>query len=156
MLWKLTDAKGTVSQCRRHNLSACFLPCVSSTFCHINCPLLHNLVILDWVVVSCLITFLGPKKREDYLEDSSSRDTFNARYMCRASVGPVSDEGVALSSACFFSLYIWRISLIFSISSLLIFERESSSPLILSIHLLLPSLYPSLVSRPFFKKLSYQ
>ena len=153
----LTDAKKAVSPCRRHRPSAYFLPWVYPIFCHINCPLLHNLIILDWRVMEfCLITFLGLEKREDYLEDSSSRDTFNARYTCRASVGPVSDEGVGSSSACFFSLYIWRISLIFSISSLLIFERESSSPLILSIHLLLPSLYPSLVSRPFFKNLSYQ
>ena len=102
-----------------------------------------------------LITFLSLEKREDYLEDSSSRDTFNALYTCRASVGPVSDKGVTLSSARFFSLYIWRISLIFSISSLLIFDRESLSPLISSIHLLLPSLYLSSISRPFFRKLSY-
>ena len=103
-----------------------------------------------------LITFLGLEKREDYLEDSLSRDTFKCPIHMSASVGPVSDEGVASSSARFFSLYIWRIFLIFSISSLLIFERESPSPLILSIHLLLPSLYPSSVSRPFFRKLSYQ
>ena len=102
-----------------------------------------------------LITFLDPEKREDYLEDSSGYDTFNALHTCRASVGPVSDEGVTSSSTRFFSLYIWCISLIFSISSLLIFERESPSPLISSIHLLLPSLYPSSVSRPFFRKLSY-
>ena len=56
-----------------------------------------------------LITFLGLKKREDYLEDSSSRDTFNALYTCRASVGPVSDEGVTSSSAHFFP-YIYGAS----------------------------------------------
>ena len=157
MPWKLTDAKETVSPCHRHSPSACFLLWVSPIFCHISCPLFHNLVILDWRVVEfCLITFLGLERREDYLVDSSSHNTFNALYTCRASVGPVFDEGVASSSACFFSLYIWRISLIFFISSLLIFERESLSPLILSIHLLLSSLYPSSVSRPFFRKLSYQ
>ena len=61
----------------------------------------------------CLITFLGLEKREDYLEDSSSRDTFNALYTCRASVGPVSDEGVASSSAHFFP-YIYGASSSFS------------------------------------------
>ena len=86
---------------------------------------------------------LGPEKREDCLEDSSSRDTFNALDTCRASVGPVSDEGVTSSSAYFFSLYIWRILLILSISSLLIFKRESPLPLIPLIHPLLPSLYLS-------------
>ena len=66
----------------------------------------------------------------DYLEDSLSRNTFNALDTCRALVGPVSDKGVASSSVHFFSLYIWCILLILSISSLLIFERESPSPLI--------------------------
>ena len=60
-----------------------------------------------------LITFLSPEKREDYLEDSSSRDTFNALYTCRASVGPVSDKGIALSSARF-SPYIYGASPSFS------------------------------------------
>ena len=153
MLWKLTDAKETVSQRRRHNPSACFLLWVSPIFCHISCPLLHNLVVLDWRVVEFfLIIFLGPEKREDYLEDSSGYDT----YTCRASVGPVFDEGVTSSSTHFFSLYIWCISLIFSISSLLIFKRESPSPLISSIRPLLPSLYPSSFLRPFFRKLTYQ
>ena len=54
----------------------------------------------------CQITFLGPKKQEDHLGDSLSRDTFNAQDTCRASVGPVSDEGVASSSICFSFLYI--------------------------------------------------
>ena len=157
MLWKLTDAKETVSQRRRHSPSACFLLRVSPIFCHISCPLLHNLVVLDWRVVEFfLIIFLGPEKREDYLEDSSGYDTFNALYTCRASVGPIFYEGVASSSACFFSLYIWCIFLIFPISSLPIFERESPLPLIPSIHLLLSSLYLSSVLRPFFRKLSYQ
>ena len=93
-----------------------------------------------------LITFLGPKKREDYLKDSSSRNIFNALDTCRATVGPVSNEGVA-SSSTHFSL---------SISSLLIFERESPSPLISSIRPLLPSLYLSSSLRPFFRKLTYQ
>ena len=57
-----------------------------------------------------LITFLGPKKREDYLKDSSSRNIFNALDTCRATVGPVSNEGVA-SSSTHFSLYISRIFL---------------------------------------------
>ena len=60
-----------------------------------------------------LITFLGLEKWEDYLEDSSSRDTFNALYTCRASVGPVSDEGIASSSAHFFP-YIYGASSSFS------------------------------------------
>ena len=55
----------------------------------------------------CLITFLGLEKREDYLEDSSSRNTFNALDTCRASIGSVSDEGVTSSSARFFTLYIY-------------------------------------------------
>ena len=38
-----------------------------------------------------LITFLGQEKREDFLEDSPSRNTFNALDMCGAPVGPVSD-----------------------------------------------------------------
>ena len=103
-----------------------------------------------------LITFLGPEKREDFLEDSSSRNTFNALDTCRTPVGPVSDEGVALSSAHFFSLYIWRILLIPSISSLLIFKRESPSPLIPSIRPLPLSLYLSSSLRPFLRKLTYQ
>ena len=103
-----------------------------------------------------LITFLGPEKREDFLEDSSSRNTFNALDTCRAPIGPVSDEGVALSSAHFFSLYIWCILLIPSTSSLLIFERESPSPLIPSIRPLPPSLYLSSSLRPFLRKLTYQ
>ena len=103
-----------------------------------------------------LITFLGPEKQEDYLGDSSSHNTFNVLDMCRVLIGSVSDKGVTSFSAYFFSIYIWRILLISSISSLLIFERESSSPLIPSIHLLLLSFYSPSVLRPFFRKLSYQ
>ena len=53
---------------------------------------------------------MGPKKREDYLKDSSSRNIFNALDTCRATVGPVSNEGVT-SSSTHFSLYISRIFL---------------------------------------------
>ena len=149
------DAKEVVSPCRRHKPLASSQLQHQLFFFHISCPLLHNLVVLDWQVMEfCQITFLGPKKQEDHLGDSLSCDTFNAQDTCRASVGPVSDEGVASSSTRFSFLYIWRIFLIFSISSLLIFERESPSPLIPSIYLLLPSLYPSSVLRPFFRKSS--
>ena len=61
----------------------------------------------------CLITFWVLEKWEDYLEDSSSRDTFNALDTCCASVGPVYDEGVASSSARF-SPYIYGASSSFS------------------------------------------
>ena len=121
----LTDAKEAVSPCRRHRPSAYFLPWVYPIFCHINCPLLHNLIILDWRVMEfCLITFLGLEKREDYLEDSSSRDTFNAPDTCRASVGSVSDESVASSSARFFTLYIYGASSSFPLFHLCWFLRE--------------------------------
>ena len=39
--------KEAVSTCRRHKLSAL----ASSIFFHISCPLLYNLVVLDWQVV---------------------------------------------------------------------------------------------------------
>ena len=71
--------------------------------------------------------------------DSSSRYTFNALDTWRILVGSTSDEGVASSFAHFFSIYIWRILLILSISSLLIFKRESPSPSILSTRPLLSS-----------------
>ena len=49
--------------------------------------------------------------------DSSSRYTFHALDTWRILVGSTSDEGVASSFAHFFSIYIWRILLILSISS---------------------------------------
>ena len=61
-----------------------------------------------------LITFLGSEKREDHLGGSSSHNTFNALDTCRILVGLVSDEGVALSSACF-SLSIYGASPSFSL-----------------------------------------
>ena len=70
--------------------------------------------------------------------DSSSCCSFNDLDMWRVLVGSASDEGVASSSTHFFPIYIWRILLILSISYLLIFERESPSPSLLSTRPLLP------------------
>ena len=54
-----------------------------------------------------------------------------------------------------FPSYIYSApSSFFSISFWLIFVRERPSPLTPSIHLLLPSLYPSSVLRPFFRESS--
>ena len=50
---------------------------------------------------------MGPDKWEDYLEDSSSRNTFNALDTCCALIGPVSDEGATSPSTHFFlSIYM--------------------------------------------------
>ena len=103
-----------------------FLLWVSFIFCNISYPLLHNLVVLDWRVVEfCLITLLSLKKREYYLEDSSSRDTFNALDTCRISVGLVSDKGVA-SSFARFSTYIYVASSSFSPFHPCWFSREKA------------------------------
>ena len=89
--------------------------------------------------------------------DSLSRYSFNALDTQRALVGSASDEGIASPSTPFFSIYIWRIILILSISSMLIFERESPSPSISSTRSLLPSACLSLFLRLFFfRKLTYQ
>ena len=101
------DAKEVVSPCRRHKPLASSQLQHQLLFFHISCPLLHNLVVLDWQVMEfCQITFLGPKKQEDHLGDSLSCDTFNAQDTCRASVSPISDEGVVSSFARFSFLYI--------------------------------------------------
>ena len=80
---------------------------------------------------------------------SSNCRAFNALDRWCVLIGFASDEGVASSSAPFYSIYKWHLLLIFSISSLLIFERERSSPLTLSTHPLLPLAYPSLSLKPF-------
>ena len=91
------------------------------------------------------------------MRDSSSHYSFNALDIWRILVGSASNEGITLSSAHFFSIYILRILLILSISSLLIFERESSSPLLSSTHPLLFSACSSSLLKPFFfKKLTHQ
>ena len=56
---------------------------------------------------------------------SSSRRAFNVLDRWRVLIGFASDKGAASSSAPFYSIYKWHLLLIFSISSLLIFERET-------------------------------
>ena len=58
----------------------------------------------------------------------SSRRAFNALDKWCVLIGFASDEGVALSSANFHSIYKWLLLPISPILSFLIFERESPSP----------------------------
>ena len=56
---------------------------------------------------------------------SSSRRALNALDRWHVLIGFASDEGVASSSAPFYPIYRWHLLLIFSLSSLLIFGRET-------------------------------
>ena len=102
-----------------------------------------------------ILFFRGVER--SFTGNSLSYRTYNALDKWCVLIGSTSDEGVASSSAHFCSIYIWRLLLILPISSLLIFERESPSPLISSTRPLLPSACSSLPLRPFFfRKLTYQ
>ena len=78
---------------------------------------------MEYISVGGYVYFLI--RREDYLWDSSSCRAFNALDMWRAPIGCASDEA-SLRLLCPFIPYIMGpLLLIFPISFLLIFERET-------------------------------
>ena len=83
--------------------------------------------------------------------DSSSRRAFNALDTWQVPIGFASDEGIASSSAPFYSIYK-GVFLISPISSLLIFERERPSPWIPSPCSLAPSPRALLPLKPFLQE----
>ena len=59
--------------------------------------------ILNWRICGVLSNyFFGTREARKSLVNSSTWDAFNAQNTCLRPVGPVSDKGVASSSACFF------------------------------------------------------
>ena len=110
---------------------------VSTIFILISCPLLHILIILNWRVVESsfyrLTIFWSRGAVRTFMGDSSSRQPFNASDAWRTLVGFVSEWGRRFVSCAFFLLYITRVLLLIPLfQPCWYFERESSSPLLLS------------------------
>ena len=90
--------------------------------------------------------------RRSFMGDSSSHHSFNTSNTWRVLVGSASGRRRHFVFRAFFLLYIWCILLLISsISTLLIFERESSSPSLSSTCPLLPSAYPWFTNDVTFK-----
>ena len=82
--------------------------------------------VMDWRFCGVLSNYhFGPREAGKSLMNSSSRDAFITPNTCRPLVGSVVDEGVALSSVCFFLLYIQCSFLIFSLFHLCWLLRET-------------------------------